>query len=653
MKQLIRGTLFIGVGLLAVLLLSSHYATFAAQDTDGYYTESMLAHLAEGEPNLPEGESLGATPCDGGMAGSYPCDGIDLLARIPISSLGGGGGNDIWGWTDPLDGKEYAIVGRTNGTAFVDVSNPLNPVYLGNLPSSATSNTWRDIKTYNNHAFIVSEIYNHGMQVFDLTRLRNVVAPPVTFTEDARYTGISSAHNVVINEATGYAYTVGGSSCGNGGLEMIDISTPTSPTYVGCANSAGYTHDAQCIVYDGPDMDHKGSEICFAYNDDRLAIYDVTDKSSPVELAALSYAGNVYAHQGWVTEDHEYLLLDDEIDENTYGHDTKTYIWDIRDLDTPVNFANYFGPNPSTDHNQYILGDYSYQSNYTSGLQVLDVTDVANGNLSQVAFFDTWSSSNSAGYTGQWSNYPYFDSGIIITNGDGGFFILQPTFNEPVYSATLTPMSIADGDAGETVTHSFTLMNTGDDDMYTVAVSGETWNTTLLTASPVSVTGGDSVVIEVEVDIPAVPTMTEDMFTLTVTSVNDPLVELMGTGTTTTEELSFSATLTPMSTADDEPGETVMHSFTLMNTGDDDMYSLAVSGETWGTTLLTASPVSVMGGDSVVIEVEVDIPMSLMMSEDSFTLTATSINDPTVELMATGTTTTFMNFLYLPVIALP
>jgi hypothetical protein len=34
-------------------------------------------------------------------------------------------GNDIWGWTDPLDGREYALVGRNDGTAFVDVTDPL------------------------------------------------------------------------------------------------------------------------------------------------------------------------------------------------------------------------------------------------------------------------------------------------------------------------------------------------------------------------------------------------------------------------------------------------------------------------------------------------------------------------------------------------
>ena len=100
--------------------------------------------------------------------------------------------NDIWGWTDPLDGKEYALLGRTTGTAFIDITDPNNPVYLGNLPTHTVSSLWRDIKVYTDHAFIVSEASGHGMQVFDLTQLRNVPNPPVTFTADAHYSGFGN-----------------------------------------------------------------------------------------------------------------------------------------------------------------------------------------------------------------------------------------------------------------------------------------------------------------------------------------------------------------------------------------------------------------------------------------------------------------------------
>ena len=80
-------------------------------------------------------------------------------------------------------------MGRTNGTSFVDISDPVNPVYLGNLPPGAANSSWRDIKEYADHAFMLTEAINSGMQVFDLTQLRTVPSPPATFSENAWYNG--------------------------------------------------------------------------------------------------------------------------------------------------------------------------------------------------------------------------------------------------------------------------------------------------------------------------------------------------------------------------------------------------------------------------------------------------------------------------------
>ena len=122
--------------------------------------------------------ALHLTPCVNGSAGGFPCDAVDLLEHMPNAIIGGGNGNDIWGWTDPQTGKEYALMGRTSGTSFVDLSDPGIPIYLGNLPTHTSNSSWRDIKVYANHAFIVSEANGHGMQIFDLTQLRNVTTPP-------------------------------------------------------------------------------------------------------------------------------------------------------------------------------------------------------------------------------------------------------------------------------------------------------------------------------------------------------------------------------------------------------------------------------------------------------------------------------------------
>ena len=132
---------------------------------------------------------------------------------------------------------------------------------------------------YQNHAFIVSEASNHGMQVFDLTRLRNVPNPPENFTEDAHYDGFGASHNIAINEETGFAYSLGDNTYA-GGAHFIDISDPLNPTAAGGYSTDGYTHDAHIKNYNGPDTDYIGKEIYVGSNEDRVVIVDVTDKDN-------------------------------------------------------------------------------------------------------------------------------------------------------------------------------------------------------------------------------------------------------------------------------------------------------------------------------------------------------------------------------------
>ena len=389
------------------------------------------------------------TPCDeNGIADIYPCNNVDLLHRVHIDVMGGGAGDtgsDIWGWTDPQTGKEYAITTLSYGTTFVDISDPKNPIYLGKLATATSNSIWRDVKTYADHAFIVSEANGHGMQVFDLTLLRDIVSPPIEFSANTRYTEFGNAHNIVINEATGFAYAVGTGTCG-GGLHMVNIQNPTSPVNAGCFSSDGYTHDAQCISYIGPDSQHVGKEICFNSNEDTLTIVDVTTKNSPVQISRTGYANSQYTHQGWLTEDQRYYLMNDELDEQRNGHNTKTYIWDLIDLESPQIIGFYNGSKASIDHNLYIKGNYAYLTNYTSGLSIVEISDIGNGNLQEVASFDGYPANDGATFNGAWSNYPYFDSGVVIMSDfDGGLFILDPNLC-PTTAATEGLDAQANGD---------------------------------------------------------------------------------------------------------------------------------------------------------------------------------------------------------------
>ena len=344
-------------------------------------------------------ETVLTAPCVDGLADIFPCNDYDLLYRIELSTFNAAAGNDSWGWTDPSTGKEYALMGLDNGTAFVDISDPEAAVYLGKLPTHTASSDWRDVKVYSNHAFIVSEAEGHGMQVFDLTRLRNVSGTGNVFTEDAHYDGFGNAHNIVINEDSGYAYAVGTQTF-NGGPHFINIQNPTSPVAAGGYELSAYSHDAQVVTYSGPDTEHSGKELLIGSNVNEIVIVDITDKDDPVLISQLGYGEVGYTHQGWFTEDQKYFILGDELDELSFGFNSRTLVFDFTDLDIPVLHTIYNGPNPAIDHNGYVHNGLFYLANYTGGLRVISLADIENGNLTEVGSFDTYPSDNAASFNG-------------------------------------------------------------------------------------------------------------------------------------------------------------------------------------------------------------------------------------------------------------
>jgi choice-of-anchor B domain-containing protein len=434
---------------LAAILVLPAFAQKSATSAADFKTEAAAAEVAaraKSASGAMPAVTGGAVPCEGGDAAGYACDGVDLLSFLPLASVGAVAGQelaDIWGWTDPETGKEWALVARTDGTSFVDVSDPENPRYVGQILTQPGTRPdgWRDVKVYQNHAYIVADgTAGDGVQVFDLTRLRTAGDIVRTFSADAVYTGVEEVHNIVINEDTGFAYAVG-SNAGNGnecgaGLHMIDIRTPGTPVFAGCfldnltgIGNRGYIHDAQCVVYDGPDEEYLGREICVNSSELNIGIADVTDKNAPVAVSRASYPDARYVHQGWLTEDHRYFVQNDELDELRQvtgpGTPTRTFVWDLEDLDDPVLLATYESDLASIDHNLYVKGDLVYQANYTSGLRMLDLSDPSAPE--EVAFFDTTPSRDGTNiFDGLWSVYPYFESGIVIASSIGqGLFVFR------------------------------------------------------------------------------------------------------------------------------------------------------------------------------------------------------------------------------------
>lgn len=398
--------------------------------------------------------SNAATNCVNGFAGDYPCNNVNMLAHLSLTDLGCTFANDVWGYSDQ-SGHEYVLACCSDRTVFVDVTTPTAPVILGHLKGKTSD--WRDVKVYKGYAFIGSEAFGHGIQIFDmsvLTTLSQGLQKSDTsykrdsngiiyfsnfdteFTVSKTYTGVSNSHNVIINVDSGIMYVVGG-KC-SGGLHMVDITDPMSPSFMGCFSSDGYTHDAQCVNYIGPDLRYSNREICFAYNEDTLTIVDVTVKSDPQTLSRTGYDNEQYTHQGWLNEAQTHVLLDDELDEysssNNAGKKTRTMVLDVSNLELPVVTGKFTSTEASIDHNQYITNGKSYQANYCAGLRILDASNLGTiSSIKELGYFkmdytdaDLSGCNNGPRFHGAWSNYPFFTSGTIALNTmEKGLFLLK------------------------------------------------------------------------------------------------------------------------------------------------------------------------------------------------------------------------------------
>lgn len=345
----------------------------------------------------------------------YSRDNVTLYAQLDLGDLGGNpdNGNDIWGYVSP-SGREYALMGVSNALKVVEITDPQNPTVIGTV--GHTNSLWGDMKTYLEYAYVSNED-GGGIDVIDLSDVDN---GNVTYVRSIVTNGIRTAHNVAINEESGYLYALG-SNLNGGTLVAFDLSTPDDPTFAGLWSNGSYIHDAQIITY--TDGTYAGREIAFCFNGEvGIEIVDVTDKSNIFKLSTTTYSRLAYAHQGWVSDDRQYLYSNDELDELFFFQTTRTRVFDITDLSNPVYRGFFTTGSRATDHNMYVHNGYLFQANYRSGLWVLDLDDPERGVVT--GSFDTYPANDLSLLDGAWGVYPFFPSGtVVVSDMQRGLFV--------------------------------------------------------------------------------------------------------------------------------------------------------------------------------------------------------------------------------------
>ena len=394
-----------------------------------------------------------AADCEFGLAGDHPCENMDLLAHVPLSafSVAPSAANDIWGFYDLNDNREYAIIGLRNGVGVVEVTDPTNPRVVGSVASQSTA--WRDLKVYQHfdhednrwksYAYVTADSASVGTMVVDLRELPDSISAGITSSNDI------SAHNVYLSNvdyATGVALTgmtpylhIAGSNQQGGSFNSYGLDNPQQPdpVYLNASSSrSNYSHDVSSMIVTDERKDTQCilsqafCEIFFDFNENDFQIWDKTNNVLPARLSTTSYQNVSYVHSGWYTEDKQVVLVHDELDESNYGLNTTVRLFELSDFRAPSLLSIWTGPTRAIDHNGFVRGNRYYMSNYTRGMTVLDISDPQNPR--EVGFFDTFPVSDNGSFNGAWGVYPYLPSGnILISDISSGLYIVRDNTKNP------------------------------------------------------------------------------------------------------------------------------------------------------------------------------------------------------------------------------
>lgn len=326
--------------------------------------------------------------------------------------------NDVWGYTN-AEGREFALVGKTNGFSVVDLDSSAGLVERILIPGP--SSVWRDIKTWEHYAYVVHDGVNPGngigvgLMIVDLDSLSTpryrTFYPQVTLWNNTTQL-MTRAHNIYIDE-NGILYLFG-SNVGVGGAIMMDLSAdPWNPVVVGSYDGS-YYHDGYA----------RNDTLYGAALQNGIEILDVTFKPNPQFVNSFQ-TPNSFAHNCWLSDDSKTLYTTDEVSGGYIG------VYNIADRNNVTEWMRHRVTSPSSQiipHNAHVKGDFVVTSYYTFGLHILDSKYPEY--VVMTSYYDT-SPFSGGTFNGAWGAYPYLPSGrILITDIEEGLFVLESSYPE-------------------------------------------------------------------------------------------------------------------------------------------------------------------------------------------------------------------------------
>jgi choice-of-anchor B domain-containing protein len=328
--------------------------------------------------------------------------------------------SDFIGWTHPVSGKEFIIMGSVDSTYFFDVSDPAN---IRKCASYTGLNRVinRDYDVYKNYVYCVSDNGPSGaLQIFDLQYLPDSVH---LVLQDSSI--VSRVHSLFVDSisqrlyfhAASKTFTQFGDSIVRYDMLILSLQDPENPVVIGELKDlrCGRVHEA-----------YYRNDTAYCSCEYRgLHVFNVHQPDSILYIGGISppYPYNGYNHTSWVNDEGTFLAFTDEL---PTGLPLK--VFSIAPNKKDIDFATTFNSHPgATPHNLYWIGNKLWTSAYEDGMVLWDMSDPYNPRIE--AFYDTYPQNANgvySGFTGCWAVYPFFKSGnIAASDMHNGLFMLQ------------------------------------------------------------------------------------------------------------------------------------------------------------------------------------------------------------------------------------
>ena len=350
---------------------------------------------------------------------------------------------DIWSYTDS-QGRDFALVCRGNtGLAIYDITNPAAPVLASAIP--ATASDLKDVKVYQDIAICVQQ--GGPALVVDISDPYNATV--------INSSAIPAGHNGTVDETTGLFYlTRNGASPYD--MRIFDVTNGANPVQVGVYDrpAGGYqTHDMA--------VDGDRAYVSVIFGPVGTDIVDISDPSNPTFIGQVP--SGTLSHNCWIYRTPGGRRILGTTQEETGGH---LKLWDVTNDETNNLIAEYQTPTGGniSIHNVYFFGRYAYISYYADYLRILDMANPSQP--VEVGVYDPIPGNVGVSvYDGAWG----VSLVKILPNGDHRLLLTQSFINpRGFWVIDFTPPPVLDMDMSTSGAGDFSMTVSGADPFSTI-----------------------------------------------------------------------------------------------------------------------------------------------------------------------------------------